>query len=40
MLFPDDGDGDGGLRNGWARNDLGPASGGALLLKLLVPGVF
>ena len=44
MLFPDDDDDededeDGGLRKGWARNDLGPEPGGPLFLKSVVSGV-
>ena len=35
----DEDEDDGGLRKGWARNDLGPAPTGALFLKLLVSGV-
>ena len=43
MLFPDEEDEedeDGGLRNGLAANDLGPAPTGALFLKTAVSGVF
>ena len=46
MLFPDgedgeDGeeDGDGGLRNRLAKNELGPEPGGPLFLKSVVSGV-
>ena len=44
MLFPeedeeDEEDEEGGLRNGLAKNDLGPAPTGALFLKSAVSGV-